>query len=366
MTTNTLIFTKCVQRSVRTLLFCAALGIIFFLAFGAGSSLALAEEGPGNGTVPPLSSFTTAVSPALASHGEVVNYEITIQNTDTTYVNVVLGVTSTLPAGVAVIAETLKADLGQVGQAPGGAVIWQGEITGTGTIRISYQARVATDTCGEKTSQAVLYEIQNVGADGPSNKTREWAAMFKVEEDCSLYLPRVSRPLSPIPTLPNWNFENGLANPNWGQYDNSQASTLIYSTDKKPLSMPQGGKWFGWLGGVLNMTSELRQTVTLPPDHSGIELRFLYFIESADDCGQDNGYVLLDGVQVGSTFQLCKTNAVGAWQTAKIPVEAKYWNKQITLTLRSMTSALKNSNWLVDNVQFCSTDGRAAAADRCN
>lgn len=354
------------QYSVRAPIFGAVLAILFLLAFGADPMLA--EEAPGSGTVPPLARFIYLASPSSVAQGEVVTYELTIVNTDTQYVNVVLGLTATLPAGVVAAPGTLQANLGEARITQNGSVTWTGEIQAAGDILISFQAHVDKYTCGEKISRAVLYEIENQGAGGASPKQLSNEARFSVEGECMVYLPGVSKPLSLLPTLQNWNFEEGAAAPGWGQFDNDAPSTLIYSTDRKPLPMPQGGKWFGWLGGVLNKTSELRQQqkITLPADHSGIELRFLYMIESSDDCGldKDYGYMLLNGVSIGA-IPLCKDHASNTWQPARIEVPSTYFGKEVTLVLRSMTNATKNSNWFVDNVEFCSTDARAVETADC-
>lgn len=357
---------KCIRHGLRITIFGLVFGAIFFLALSASSGLLVAEENPDSATVPPLANFYTAIVPATVLPGQKVTYEITISNQDPTYKEVMLGVTSTLPAGVTAIPGTVTVVQGggEATISASGDVTWTGWIEQPVRIVIAYQAQVSSDACGQKTSQAQLYEIANNGAGGPTEKRLEWLQSFSVGS-CKAYLPSVKKSLAPIPLLDNWHFEGGPTATGWGQYDNEQASTLIYSTDKKSISMPHGGKWFGWLGGVLNMTSELRQKIPLPGGHSGIKLRFLYFIESADDCGQDNGYVLLDGEQIGNPYQLCKTTATGAWKQAEIPVDAKYLDRELMLTLRSKTSALKNSNWLIDNVQFCSTDPQAAAQDRC-
>jgi len=353
----------------KSLLQATAFGALFFFilfcALGAGPMWA--EEAPGSGTIPPLASFSYRALPPTVQQGDVVTYQVTIVDTDTTYVNVVLGLTSTLPSGVSALADTVQASIGVARVTAAGQVTWTAAIQQPGDIFIRFQARVAPTTCGDKVSRAQLYEIENVGAGKPSSSQLTDEATFKVEGSCSIYLPHINRSLSPIPTLQNWNFEEGAAS-GWGQFDNGQPNTLIYSTDRKSLPMPQGGKWFGWLAGVLNKTSELRQQkITLPADHSGIQLRFLYMIESADDCGinKDNGYVLLNGVQISDTFQLCKEKVTSTWQTAKVEIPSTWWGRDLTLALQSKTNGDKYSSWFVDNVTFCSTDERAAVADRC-
>ena len=352
----------------RPVLRIALLGALFLIALacslGAGPGQLWAAENPANGTVPPLARFVYSVSPSTVQPGETISYTVTIVNTDTQYVDVVLGLTATLPASVMALPGTVQTNLGDARVTAGGQVTWTGAIEQPGNIVITYQARVDEDACGEQTSRAVLYEIaRSGGSPTPNQLTAE--ARLLVEAACAVYLPRLSLALTPLPALQNWDFEAGAAS--WDQIENNQPRTLIYSTAQKPLPMPQGGRWFGWLGGAPNKISELRQKFILPTDHSGIEVRFLYRIESTDDCGmdRDNGYVLLNGFLIGSAFRLCSPNAVDTWQTASIGVPGTFWGREVTLALRAVTDASKNSSWFVDNIEFCSTDARAGQPGSC-
>ncbi len=352
----------------RTAAFGVLLGIVLLLTVTAGAGILQAVDDPGPGTIPPLARFIGRALPDMVQQGELVTYEVTIVNNDINYVNVVLGITGTLPAGVVAVPDSLQANVGQGGVTPDGQIVWEGRIEDAGTVLISYRARTVANTCGEKSSNIVLYEVENVGKGYPTSQQLRTTAKFTVTGTCPLYLPDVAKLLpSPIPSLQNWDFEQGADAPGWGQFDDNQPSTLIYSTDKKLLPMPHGGKWFGWLAGMLNKQSELRQKITLPANHSGIALQFLYMIESADDCGadKDNGYVLIDGAQIGSTFELCKPKAVNGWQAALIPIPSTHRGKEVELVLRSRTNAAKNSNWFVDNVRFCSTDSQANQENKC-
>ena len=356
----------------RSVLRVALLGALFVIALacavGVESGQLQAQENPtnlNNGTVPPLARFLYDASPRTVQPGGVVTFTVTVVNTDTQYVDVVLGLTSTLPSGIVVLPNTVQANLGQARVTASGQVTWTGAIERPGNILITFQARVNLNTCGEQVSRSVLYEIARLeGSPSPQQLTNE--AQFVVDALCSVYLPRISLSLSPLPALSNWDFEGG-ASAGWAGFENNQPRTLIVSTDQRPLPMPQGGKWFGSLGGAANKISELRQKFTLPTDHGGINLRFLYRVESSDDCGMnnDNGYVLLNGFLIGSAFRLCSQNAVNGWQTASLPVPGTFWGREVTLTLRSVTNASKNSSWFVDNFEFCSSDPRASQPGDC-
>lgn len=347
----------------------ALLGALFVIALvcavGVGPGQLQAAENPANGTVPPLARFLYDASPSAVQPGEVVTFTVTIVNTDTQYVDVVLGLTSTLPSSVVVLPNTVQANLGEARVTTSGQVTWTGTIEQPGNILITFQGRVNPNTCGEQVSRSVLYEIARLGG-SPSPQQLTSEARFVVDATCSVYLPRISLSLSALPALQNWNFEAGAA-AGWAGFENNQPRTLIFSTDQKPLPMPHGGKWFGSLGGAANKISELRQKFTLPIDHGGINLRFLYRIESSDDCGvdNDNGYVLLNGFMIGSPLRLCSQNAPSGWQTASIPVPGTFWGREVTLTLRSVTNSTKNSSWFVDNFEFCSTDPRASQSGDC-
>ena len=89
------------SAKTRTVLRAALLGALFVIALacalGVGSGQLQAAENPANGTVPPLARFRYDASPSAVQPGEVVTFTVTVVNTDTQYVDVVLGLTSTLP-----------------------------------------------------------------------------------------------------------------------------------------------------------------------------------------------------------------------------------------------------------------------------
>lgn len=353
--------------ALRTVIFFVVFGFAVLVTITWGPASLLAAESP-NETVPPLERFVYDATPDSVKQGQTVNYDVTIVSKDDHYVNVVLGFKAKLPSGVTVLPDSIRADSGVAAVTAAGEVTWTGRIIQPQTILISFQATVATNTCGSKVSRAVLYEIENDGADGPSSQQIARTTEFAVEGECLLYLPNLMRaPLSAIPHLLNWDFEQGPDAPGWGQFDNDKSSKLIYSTEQKQINPPPAeGKWFGWLGGLPNNTSELRQPISLPVDHSGLQLRFRYMIGSVDECGAgDRGYVMLGGAQIGPNYDLCKDRA-DVWKEAQISIPAESLDKQVDLVLAASTNASKNSNWFVDNVKFCSTDERAAIADRCN
>lgn len=334
-----------------------------------GSAPAAAAGKPASGTVPSITRFHAGVSPNPAAPGQLVFYMLEFATTDPSYVDVTLAISSELPADVQIIPDTVTTTVGYVGWDSGGNITWEGSLYEPQAVLITFLARVSPAVCkppAPLTSRFTLHEIYNPGAGGPSDQMLIAQAQLEIDSECHLYLPTALRSLEPIKPLANWDFEAGPVG--WTQLDNGQPVRLIYSTDANRLPMPQGGRWFGWLGGLPNKESAISQLLRLPADHSGLELRFLYWIASDGACGLnlDVGTVLLNNQEIADApFLLCAPNNTNGWRTARIVIPPQYRGASVYLSLNSRTDGFQISNWYIDNVRLCSSDPRAAQADRC-
>ena len=109
---------------------------------------------------------------------------------------------------------------------------------------------------------------------------------------------------------------------------------------------PHGGSWVAWLGGELDDTSYISQSVTIPADSS--TLRYWYWIGSEDACGYDLAWVRINNVSV-KTIDLCSDTDTGGWVPATIDL-AGYAGQTIALQIRVETDGSLNSNYFVDDV----------------
>ncbi len=363
-----------------------------FLLIGAGAVIyaqpaAPAAEPPGQ-TVPPIQLFTKKALTAEPRPNSIIDYEIIFNNSAwITYTGALVGITDTLPVELSVVGP-VTASKGTATAVDLHLITWTGVLTYGDHVTINYQAWVApTVTTTTLTNEAILWEKQ--GPSGwltPTNRVLTATAAIQVQPIWpEAYLPVISVPPLPtatpvpvsIPQPGNWNFEQGRTGA-WIEQSNNKPGKLIYKNGEgiTVVLPPYGGQpnnYFAWLGGEYSAVNILDQRVPLPAGLSQMSLTFDAWIDSADDCGKDMAQVFVNGKQVGA-YELCKSKnspikpGAGGWsrQTIDITTAGAFTGQSVPLTFQVTTDGAKNSNWYIDNVRLCSTDPRAAAADRCN
>ena len=119
---------------------------------------------------------------------------------------------------------------------------------------------------------------------------------------------------------------------------------------------PHGGSWAAWLGGGNSDISYIQQQVTI----SGATpyLTYYHWIASADSCGFDFAFVLINGVAVDA-YNLCSSQNTGGWVTHNVNLSA-YAGQSVTLQIRVETNIVNNSNLFVDDVSFAVTASAAS------
>jgi len=330
-----------------------------------GSTLAYAQtaptQTPTGGTIPPFqSTFKKSVTPSgPVSPGTTLNYRITITKPEKPAYAATIGLTDTLPAALTLLPETIQATSGTEKVSINGETLtWQGHITPTQQITITYRAQVSNGAPeGALVNSATLYEIHHDSVPTPTTRIVTSTASVMVKTHWAAYLPLIQKPpLDPLPQFDNGDFEKGPGH-GWAE----KPGKLIYSITESPLAMPAGSQWYAWLGGTPGETNTLTQIITLPAGYTHIQLQFHYWIASQEtDCTKDKAEVWINNDLLHTPeLKLCgNTNPdklPTGWRTELVDL-TKYVGQPIIVSFRSILDATNNSNFLIDNVELCSND----------
>ena len=80
-------------------------------------------------------------------------------------------------------------------------------------------------------------------------------------------------------------------------------------------------------------------------------LVFYHWIDSLDSCGNDYGFVRINGMNV-KTIQLCSDNNTNGWARQVVDLSS-YTNQTVTLQIRAEADGnFFQSYWYVDDVSF--------------
>jgi serine protease len=175
----------------------------------------------------------------------------------------------------------------------------------------------------------------------------------------AIYLPAVLKPgtapppptPTPTPTPPPTNpivnpgFESGPTG--WTEFS-SHGYDLILNSGFPGSVTPHSGSWAVWLGGDDDEISYIQQQVTVPA--GAPYLAYWHWIASADLCGWDFGYVVVNGTAV-DYYDLCEANNTNGWVLHTVNLAA-YAGQSVSLQIRAETDSSLNSNLFVDDVSF--------------
>ena len=149
-------------------------------------------------------------------------------------------------------------------------------------------------------------------------------------------------------TFANPDFEQGPTG--WIEFS-SNGFPLIVNENEPDVVPPHGGQWAVWLGGGLDETSYIEQTVTVPA--GAPYLTFWHWIASNDACGKDFAGVLVNGI-VADVYDLCTGENTSGWQKHAADLSA-YTEQTVTVQIRVETDESLNSSLFVDDVSFQSS-----------
>ena len=112
---------------------------------------------------------------------------------------------------------------------------------------------------------------------------------------------------------------------------------------------PHGGEYAAWLGGVVDETSILSQTVVIPDAHAFTTLHFFFWINSEEStCGNDTTLVQFAGDAL-LTYNLCSDTNTGGWREASADM-TRYSGQTDDLVFTTTTNGTLNSNFFLDDV----------------
>lgn len=130
----------------------------------------------------------------------------------------------------------------------------------------------------------------------------------------------------------------------------------IISDSALPLAT-HAGYYLAWLGGGNSETSTITQSSIQMT--SARYLHFWYLIGSADYCGYDYAYILVNGSEI-ARVDLCKATSKNTWVHQAIDLNA-YAGTTISLAFRVITDGSLSSSLFLDDVVI--TDSTAIPAN---
>ena len=167
------------------------------------------------------------------------------------------------------------------------------------------------------------------------------------------------RPVACSNLLANGDFE--ARHTGWNESSSQGFSLICDAHSCGVLLPPSSGQELAWLGGANRETSTIKQTVTIPAA-APAQLRYMYQIESEDQCGYDYGYVQLQVNQKTTTlhrFSLCTATESAGWVQDQLDLSS-YAGKQVTVIFYAKTDKVLTSSLFVDDASL--TSGSACAA----
>jgi predicted secreted protein len=185
-----------------------------------------------------------------------------------------------------------------------------------------------------------------------STDTDVWTDSFTVTVHCDVDHPTTFFPIVALnqvsgPPLANGDFESGRDG-SWSEYSSNGFNLIVHSTELLPGQLPHHGDWAAWLGGWVNETSILSQTVGVPS--TATTLDYWYWIGSYDGCGDDYAYVRF-GTSTLETYDLCSAENTNGWVYGQIDVTS--WRGQtVDLAFVTVLDGVDNSNFFLDDVSF--------------
>jgi len=181
-----------------------------------------------------------------------------------------------------------------------------------------------------------------------SSYVKPFAVTDRLFAPVVIYQPYVPPP-APSP-LVNGNFEQGPGK-GWSESSSNGFPLITNNFEQNTAVSAHSGQWAAWLGGVLNETSILGQSVTI--QQGATVLGFYYWIASRDMCGYDFAYVVVDGDTVKS-YYLCDDTATGGWVRGSVNLAA-YAGQKVLIEFVVETDEADNSNFFLDDVSMSSS-----------
>ncbi|OGO30285.1 MAG: hypothetical protein A2Z16_12830 [Chloroflexi bacterium RBG_16_54_18] len=143
----------------------------------------------------------------------------------------------------------------------------------------------------------------------------------------------------------NGDFESG-GGVGWSESSLLSLPLVLHSSGLPADVDPRAGSYAAWLGGEINETASLFQTVTIS-DQSSV-LGYWHWIDSSDTCGFDHARVLVDDTPIHS-YTLCMISATGGWVKKTVDL-SPYIGQTMVLSIQIQSDEYFLSSLFLDDV----------------
>ena len=155
--------------------------------------------------------------------------------------------------------------------------------------------------------------------------------------------------------LANPTFDSG---PGAGWQESSSLNYgIVLQQDDTPVPAAHSPSFLAWLGGDVNLTDSVTQTVTIPADASAMQVRGQRWIASAETVAGAFDVLRLDIATTGGTqLELVKEwsnlDSTSTWSAFNLPVTGNYQGQTVQLRFRGSTDSSENTNFFLDSLLF--------------
>ena len=185
-----------------------------------------------------------------------------------------------------------------------------------------------------------------------TNGGNTWTRLADPLKCSKVYLPNVMRNYAPpVISLVNGDFEQGPS-VGWGQASDQGWALILHESQLAEGVTARSGEWAAWLGGDDDEFSVIWQDATIPIGDP--TLRFYHWDASEDECGNDYGYVYINGGYPYAYWQLCSDKNTYGWVGKSVNLSA-YAGQTVEIAIAASTNGSLNSNLFVDDVTLGST-----------
>ena len=161
-----------------------------------------------------------------------------------------------------------------------------------------------------------------------------------------------------LKNIANGGFETGNDG-SWIPYSSKARELILHDSIMTPASA-HNGEWLAWLGGEDDETSQLSQTIRIPPGYQ--YLHFWYQIQSADVRFNDEARIQVNGNTL-MEFELCSLENTPGWTSMVVDLSA-FAGTTITLLFEVKTDSSLSSHFFLDDVLLSSSSSASAIGTR--
>ncbi len=155
-------------------------------------------------------------------------------------------------------------------------------------------------------------------------------------------------------TIINGDFELGQE----GWTESSSGGYDLINLDGITPYTAHDGSWLAWLGGYNGATEQISQPLTVSASQPYLD--FWYRINSEDVCGNDDSYIIVNGILIAYS-DLCASNNTSDWTHAVVDLST-FTGQLVTILVKVETNGSSISSLFIDSVSMVSGDSIPPAA----